>query len=106
VTSVHERSREFGLLRAIGATGAQVRRIVRYESVITAVIGGLLGIALGLGFAWLMVQALADLGFRFAVPAGQLVLFLALSVLVGVAAAAWPARRGARTDALAALRCE
>ena len=45
--SIHERTREFGLLRAIGATGAQVRRIVRYESVIIAVIGGLLGIASG-----------------------------------------------------------
>ena len=104
--SVHERTREFGLLRAIGTTGTQIRRIVRYESVITAVIGGLLGTALGLAFAWLMVRALADLGFHYAVPAGQLVLFLVVSVLVGVAAAAWPARRGARTDVLAALRYE
>jgi putative ABC transport system permease protein len=104
--SVHERTREFGLLRAIGTTGAQVRRIVRYESVITAVIGGLLGTALGLAFAWLMVQALADLGFHYAVPVGQLSLFLVVSVLVGVAAAAWPARRGARIDVLAALHCE
>jgi putative ABC transport system permease protein len=61
--SVHERTREFGLLRAVGTTGTQVRRIVRYESVITAVIGGRLGIAFGLAFAWLMVQALSDLGF-------------------------------------------
>jgi putative ABC transport system permease protein len=79
---------------------------VRYESVITAVIGGVLGIALGLGLAWLMVQALKDLGFHYAVPAGQLVLFLVVSVIVGVAAAAWPARRGARTDVLTALHCE
>ena len=104
--SVHERTREFGLLRAIGTTGTQVKRIVRYESVITAVIGGLLGIALGLAFAWLMVQALKDLGFGYAVPAGQLVLFLVVSVVVGVAAAAWPARRGARIDVLEALRHE
>jgi putative ABC transport system permease protein len=104
--SVHERTREFGLLRAIGTTGTQVRRIVRYESVITAVLGGLLGIALGLGFAWLMVQALKDLGFGYAVPFAQLGLFLVVAVLVGVAAAAWPARRGARIDVLQALRHE
>jgi putative ABC transport system permease protein len=87
--SVHERTRDFGLLRAVGTTGPQVRRIVRYESVITAVIGGVLGT--GLGLAWLMVQALKDLGFQNAVPAGQLALFLVVSVLVGPAAAAWPA---------------
>ncbi len=104
--SVHERTREFGLLRAIGTTGTQIRRIVRYESVITAVIGGLLGIALGLAFAWLMVQALKDLGFGYAVPVGQLVLFLVAAVLVGIGAAAWPARRGARTDVLEALHYE
>lgn len=104
--SVHERTREFGLLRAVGTTGAQVRRIVRYESVITAVIGGLLGVALGLAFAWLMVQALKDLGFGYAVPLAQLAVFLVVAVVVGIAAAAWPARRGARIDVLQALRHE
>jgi putative ABC transport system permease protein len=104
--SVHERTREFGLLRAVGTTGAQVRRIVRYESVITAVIGGLLGVALGLAFAWLMVQALKDLGFGYAVPLAQLAVFLVIAVIVGIAAATWPARRGARIDVLQALRHE
>jgi putative ABC transport system permease protein len=104
--SVHERTREFGLLRAIGTTGTQIKRIIRYESVITSVIGGLLGIALGLAFAWLMVQALKDLGFGYAVPLGQLAVFLVVAVLVGIAAAAWPARRGARIDVLEALRYE
>jgi putative ABC transport system permease protein len=104
--SVHERTREFGLLRAIGTTSTQVKRVVRYESVITAVIGGLLGIAIGLAFAWLMVQALADLGFGFAVPVAQLAAFLVVAVLAGVAGAAWPARRGARIDVLEALRYE
>jgi len=104
--SVHERTRELGLLRAVGATDTQVKRVVRYESVITALIGGLLGIAVGLLLAWLMTRALADLGFGFAVPAGQLVLFLVLAVAVGVGGAVGPARRGARTDVLEALRHE
>jgi putative ABC transport system permease protein len=104
--SVHERTREFGLLRAIGTTSTQVKRVVRYESVITAVIGGLLGIAIGLAFAWLMVQALKDLGFGFAVPLGQLAVFLVVAVVAGVAGAAWPARRSARIDVLEALRYE
>jgi putative ABC transport system permease protein len=59
--SIHERTREFGLLRAVGATRAQVRRMVRYESVITAVIGGLLGTGVGLLFAFLVTQSLDDL---------------------------------------------
>jgi putative ABC transport system permease protein len=104
--SVHERTREFGLLRAIGTTSTQVKRVVRYESVITAVIGGLLGIAIGLAFAWLMVQALKDLGFGYAVPLGQLAIFLVVAVVAGVAGAAWPARRSARIDVLEALRYE
>jgi putative ABC transport system permease protein len=104
--SVHERTREFGLLRAIGTNGPQIKRIVRYESVITSVIGGILGIAIGLAFAWLMVQALKDLGFGYAVPIAQLVVFFVVSVVVGIAAAAWPARRSARIDVLDALRYE
>ena len=104
--SIHERTREFGLLRAIGATRAQVRRVVRYESVITAVIGGLLGIAIGLLFGYLMTAALADLGLTFSVPVAQLAGFLVLAVIVGVLAAVAPARRGARVDVLDALHQE
>ena len=104
--SIHERTREFGLLRAIGATRAQVRRVVRYESVITAIIGGLLGIAIGLLFGYLMTAALADLGLSFSVPFAQLAGFLVLAVVVGVVAAVLPARRGARIDVLEALHQE
>jgi putative ABC transport system permease protein len=104
--SVYERTREIGLLRAMGATGTQVRRVIRYESVITATIGGLLGIGVGLLLAWLMVQALRDLGFGYAVPVGQLVVFLLVAIGVGVAAAVAPARRGAHIDVLQALRHE
>jgi putative ABC transport system permease protein len=104
--SIHERTREFGLLRAVGATRAQVRRVVRYESVITALIGGLLGIAIGLLFGYLMTAALADLGLTFTVPLAQLAGFLILAMVVGVLAAVVPARRGARVDVLDALHQE
>ena len=104
--SIHERTREFGLLRAIGATRTQVRRIVRYESVITALIGGLLGIAIGLLFGYLMTAALADLGLSFSVPFAQLAGFLVLAVVVGILAAVVPARRGARVDVLRALHSD
>ena len=104
--SIHERTREFGLLRAIGATKAQVRRMVRYESVITAVIGGLLGTAIGILFALLVTSSLDDLGLGFDPPLRQLVVFLVLAVAVGVVAAVVPARRGARMQVLEALRAE
>ena len=104
--SIHERTREFGLLRAVGATRAQVRRMVRYESVITAVIGGLLGIVIGLVFAFLVTESLGDLGLGFSIPGVQLVVFLLLAVIVGVLAAVVPARRGARLQVLEAMRAE
>jgi putative ABC transport system permease protein len=106
ILSIHERTREFGLLRAVGATDRQVRRVVRYESVITSVIGGVLGIVVGLVFAALVTAALSDLGLGFAVPAGQLLFFLLLAIVVGVVGAIAPARRGARIDVLEALRHE
>jgi putative ABC transport system permease protein len=104
--SIHERTREFGLLRAVGATRAQVRRMVRYESVITAVIGGVMGIGVGLLFAYLVTESLGDLGLSFEPPPGQLAIFLVLAVVVGVIAAAAPARRGARLQVLEALHAE
>ena len=104
--SIHERTREFGLLRAVGATRAQVRRMVRYESIITAVIGGLLGTVVGLVFAYLVTESLGDWGLGFTIPAGQLVVFLLLAVLVGIVAAVAPARRGSRLQVLEAMRAE
>ena len=104
--SIHERTREIGTLEAIGATDRQVRRMIRYESVITAAIGGVLGVLVGLLFAWLMTESLSDLGLVFSVPAGQLVVFLVLALAVGVLAAVGPARRGARIDVLEALHYE
>ena len=104
--SIHERTREFGLLRAVGATTLQVRRVVRYESVITAVIGGLLGTGVGIAFAWLTTQALSEWDLGFTVPPGELVLVTVLAVLVGVVGSVLPARRGARIDVMAAIRYE
>jgi putative ABC transport system permease protein len=101
--SIHERTRELGMLRAIGATRRQVRQLVRYESVITAVIGGVLGTVIGVVFAWLTTYALEDLGLGFAIPAGQLAAFGALAVVVGVLGAIVPARRAARLDILRAV---
>lgn len=104
--SIHERTREFGLLRAVGATTDQVRRVVRYESVITAVIGGLLGIAVGIAFAWLTTRALSEWDVSFSVPPAQLGLIAVVAVVVGMVGAIAPARRGARIDVLSAIRYE
>ncbi len=101
--SIHERIREFGLLRAVGASRSQLRRIVRYESVITAVIGGLLGIGVGVVFASLIIGSLGEFGLSLSVPIPSLLGFAALAVLAGVLGAVLPARRGARVDVLAAL---
>jgi putative ABC transport system permease protein len=104
--SIHERTREFGLLRAVGATTDQVRRVVRYESVITSVIGGLLGIAIGMVFAWLTTRALSEWDVSYSIPAGQLAIVAVLAVAVGIVGAIIPARRGARVDVLSAIRYE
>ena len=69
-------------------------------------LGGVIGIAIGVFFAWLMTRALGDLGLGFCVPVGQLGGFLVLAVVVGIAGAVIPARRGARIDVLKALRHE
>ena len=104
--SIHERTRELGMLRAIGATAAQVRRMIRYESVITSLIGGVLGTAIGILFAWLTTFAVKDLGVGFSIPVGQLLVFLVLAVVVGVLGAVAPARRAARLQILDAVRSE
>ena len=104
--SIHERTRELGTLRAVGATGSQVRRLIRYESVITSLIGGLLGTGVGILFAWLTTFAVKDLGVGFSVPVPQLVVFLVLATVVGAVGAIAPARRAARLDILDAIHSE
>jgi putative ABC transport system permease protein len=101
--SIHERTRELGMLRAIGATARQVRQLIRYESVITAVIGGLLGTVIGVLFGWLTTFALEDLGLGFSVPYLQLVMFLLLAIVVGIIGSIAPARRAAKLDILRAV---
>jgi ABC-type antimicrobial peptide transport system permease subunit len=106
VLTIYERTREIGMLRAIGTTRRQMRRIVRYESVITSIIGGILGTVIGVIFAFVVITRLGSLGLTFAVPWGQLVVFLIVAGIVGVLAAVLPARRAARIDILEAIHYE
>lgn len=104
--SVVERTREIGMLRAIGTTRPQMRAMVRYEAVITSVIGGVLGIVIGAVFSWIIVKALEDFGFEFSISAVPLVIILIAAIAVGVIAALIPARRAARLNPLDALHQE
>jgi putative ABC transport system permease protein len=106
VLATFERRRELGTLRAMGASRRQLRRMVRHESVITALMGALPGIGVGLGLAAAAVAALGEYGLEFVVPTGALVAVAVIAVLAGMAAAVLPARRAARTDVLAALAYE
>ena len=104
--SIYERTRELGLLRAIGMSRRQVRRVVRYESVITALLGALMGSVLGIFFAVIVSRPLADEGFVLAFPVGTLLVLFILAALAGVLAAILPARRASRLDVLDALAYE
>jgi putative ABC transport system permease protein len=106
VLSVMERTRELGQLRAVGMTRLQVRRMIRHESVITALIGAALGLPLGLLLAVLVTQALSDIGVAFAVPGPALALLVLAAILAGLLAAIYPARRASRLNVLKALHYE
>ena len=100
--SVYERTREFGLLRAVGMARSQVRATVRWESVLIALLGTALGTALGLGFSWAMIRAASGTELaQLSVPVGELVAIVAVAAGAAVVAAALPARRAARLDVLA-----
>jgi putative ABC transport system permease protein len=106
ILSIYERTRELGMMRAIGTSRRQVRQMIRYESIITALIGGVFGIAIGVVGAVIASLALSGSGFVLSIPVGTLVVLLAVSALAGVIAAQAPARRAARLDLLEALASE
>ncbi|MCW2620597.1 MAG: ABC-type transport system, involved in lipoprotein release, permease component, partial [Frankiales bacterium] len=102
--SIVERTRELGLLRAVGMTRSQMRSVIRWESVIIAVQGTLLGLVIGTFLGWAFIRALADQGIEvFRLPVGSLALVVLLGGLAGMAAAVLPGRRAARLDILRAV---
>jgi putative ABC transport system permease protein len=106
VLSVFERTRELGMLRTIGMTRRQARRMIRHESVITALIGAALGLPLGFLLALLVTQALSQYDIAVSIPIAELVLFTVVAILAGLGAAVMPARRASRLDVLDALHYE
>lgn len=105
--SVFERTREIGLLRAVGLSRRQTRRMVRAEASIIAVFGAVLGVVIGLFFAWAILQALRDEGFSaFVVPVGTLALWIVVTGLLGMVFAILPAWRASRLDVLEAIAYE
>jgi putative ABC transport system permease protein len=106
VLTVYERTREIGMLRAIGAARGQIRRMIRYESLITAMIGAVIGVVIGIGIGIAAVEALAEDGFILGIPFGGIVVVLVVSALAGVLAGIWPARRASRIEVMEALQYE
>jgi len=105
--SVFERTREIGLLRAVGMRRRQVRAMVRSEAVILAIFGAIVGIVIGTVLGLALVSSLRHQGItETSVPVTSLLIFLLLSALLGLVAASWPARRAARLDVLAAIAAE
>ena len=107
ILSIYERTRELGMMRAIGTSRRQVRQMIRYESVITALIGGVFGLVIGVIAAVLVTTfALSGSGYVQSFPIGTLLILLVIAGLAGVLAAQLPARRAARLDMLSALASE
>jgi putative ABC transport system permease protein len=105
--SIFERTREIGLLRAVGMSRRQVRSMVRWESVIIAVLGAVLGLVIGVFFGWALVTSLADEGIsELVLPGGQLATYFLIAAILGVLAAVGPARRASRLDVLRAISTE
>jgi putative ABC transport system permease protein len=105
--SIYERTRELGLLRAVGLTRRQTRAMVRREAGIIAVMGALLGIVIGIAFGWALQRALEPEGFtELGIPGVQLAIYVAFAALFGWLFAVFPARRAARLNVLEAIAYE
>ncbi|MET8013795.1 ABC transporter permease [Streptomyces sp. NPDC005271] len=106
--SVFERSQEIGMLRAIGLDRRGIKRMVRLESLVISLFGGVLGLGLGVFFGWAAGELIATglPTYELVLPWGRMGLFLALAAFVGVLAALWPARRAAKLNMLAAIKAE
>jgi len=105
--SVFERTREIGLLRAVGMRRRQVRTMIRSEAVILAIFGAVIGIIIGTGMGIALVSSLKNQGITdTVVPWSSLVIFLILAALLGLVAASWPGRRAAKLDVLAAIAAQ
>ena len=105
--SIYERTRELGLLRAVGLTRRQTRSMVRWEAVIVSVMGALFGVVIGIAFGWALQQALEPEGFsELGIPGGQLVIYVVFAAVLGVVFAIFPARRAARLNVLEAISYE
>lgn len=106
--SVFERSQEIGMLRAIGLDRSGIKRMVRLESLVISLFGGVLGIGLGVFFGWAAGELLGTKlpTYELVLPWGRIAVFLAGAALVGVLAALWPARRAARLNMLQAIKAE
>ena len=104
--AVFERTREIGMLRAIGLTRRQTRRMIRHEGIITALIGAALGLPLGVFIAAVIVQGLHEMDVTFSLPVVIITAFAIVAMIAGTLAAVLPARRASRLNVLQALQYE
>ncbi|TBL45504.1 FtsX-like permease family protein [Verrucosispora sp. SN26_14.1] len=104
--SVIERTREIGLLRAVGMARSQVAAMIRYESIMIALFGAVLGVALGTAVGWALQRAMADEVSTLRIPVGRLGSYLLAAIVIAVVAALWPARRASKMNVLRAIHHE
>jgi len=104
--SIYERTRELGLLRAVGMTRPQLKRMVRSEAIIIALFGTLMGVVIGVVFGRVIIESLSDQGISFTAPVVQLITYVVLAGLAGLLAGTFPARRAAKLDILRAIASE
>jgi putative ABC transport system permease protein len=105
--SIIERTREIGLLRAVGMTRSQTGWMVRWEAVIVALFGALMGVAIGVFLGWAVVQALGDVGLgTFSIPWGQIGILVLVAGFAGIIAAIYPSWKASRIDVLDAIAYE